>query len=118
MIKHIIIFFMFMYSNTVSIDESVLPEISPEIQEFYCQYSLSTMSNEELELLKLLADENGIIYLDIYVDTYTLHIPINIKDLFKEPDLLEFITTVTTQLSSFAEASQDTAEQNMYDDEM
>ena len=114
---------MLMYSGTSSIDElvideSVLPEVSPEIQEFYYQYSLSTMSNEELELLKLLSDENGSIYFTIYVDTVTLQIPINIKDLFKEPDLLEFITTVSTQLSFCDKDTQDMEEQNMYDDEM
>jgi hypothetical protein len=106
-----------MYSNTVSISQEVFNKIwgSPEN---YCQYSLSTMSNEELKLLKLLADENGIIYFTIYLDTVTLQIPINIKDLFKEPDLLEFITSVTTQLSFCDKDTQDTAEQNMYDDEM
>lgn len=97
MIKHILIFFMFMYSNTTSIKEPA-PKTCSAMQEFYYHYCLSTMSNEELELLTILSDENGIIYFNIYLDTCTLQIPVMVKDIFKEPDLMDFITTVTKQL--------------------
>lgn len=108
MIKYVLIFFMFMYSNTPSIKESVLSTPCSEMQEFYHHYCLSTMSNEELELLKLLSDENGIICFNIYLETCTLQIPVCVKDLFKEPDLMDFITTVTNQLK----------DQDIYYDEM
>jgi len=98
---------MLSYTSISSISEEAFNKLFGSLDN-YCQYCLSTMSNDELELLNTLCDENGMIYFIIYLETVTLQIPVCVKDLFKEPDILEFVTTVTAQLK----------EQNMYDDEM
>lgn len=97
MIKHIIIFLLLSYTNMSSISQEAFNKLFGSLEN-YSHYCLSTMSKEELELLTILSDENGIIYFNIYLDTCTLQIPVMVKDIFKEPNLVDFIATVTKQL--------------------
>ncbi len=119
MITHILLFFIFISNTTYIGQETTTPcEDSSGIEEQYCKYFLSTIHNDELELLRILADENGMIYFNIYLDTCTLQIPICVKDLGKEPDLLEFINTVTTQLKKQNIPVRRSFSEGGYDDEM
>lgn len=89
MIKYILTFLIVSYTSISSINE----ETFQRSLENYCQYCLSTMSSEELELLAILSDEKGILCFNIYIGAYTFQVPFYVKDLFKEPDILEIALT-------------------------